>query len=168
MNAAAFIASAGTDGNGALVLLTGISRLLGYLGFVLVVGTTFFLSWLWPAASVELVFIRLFHGGAALLFIAAAATAIFSASGSMWDAFAGLPGAATLVRMAAIALGVAFSWDVLATPHRWRALIVIWQLAIIATFVVDSDAWTEPWQVVKAVAATAHLSATAAWLSTLR
>ena len=82
MNAAAFIASAATDGNGALVLLTGISRLLGYLGFVLVVGTTFFLSWLWPAASVELVFIRLFHGGAALLFITAAATALTAYAGA--------------------------------------------------------------------------------------
>jgi hypothetical protein len=142
-------ASAVVEGQDVFPLLVGVFRLLGYLGFVLVVGTTFFLSWLWPRTTVEWVFIRLFRGGAALVFVSTALMAYFAADGSLPDAFTGLGGAAALARMALLALGVAFAWEMLGEAPRWRVPIVVWQLLLIETYVVDSDAWREPWQLVK-------------------
>jgi len=167
MSALADLAAATTDGQNLLALLTGIAQLLGYLGLVLVVGTTFFLAWLWPADFVEWVFIRLFYSGAALTFVAAALVAVFSASGSFDDAFLGGAGAAALARMSAVALGVAFAWEMLGAARRWRIAITVWQLVLIETYVFTSDAWREPWQMVKIVATTGHLAATAAWLGGL-
>ena len=53
------------------------------------------------------------------------------------------------------------------SPRPHRVLVGAWLLAFIETYVVPSDAWTEPWRVVKVVATTAHLGATAAWLGGL-
>ncbi len=142
-------------------------RLVGYLGFVLVVGTTFFLAWLWPKDSVEWVFIRLFRLGAVLVFVGTALVAYFAADGSLGDALAGRSGAAALARMALLAVGIAFAWEMLGDARRWRIPTAFWQLLLIGTYVVDSDAWSEPWQVVKVVATTGHLAATAAWLGGL-
>jgi putative copper export protein len=167
MTALANAASAVVEGQDVFPLLVGVFRLLGYLGFVLVVGTTFFLSWLWPRTTVEWVFIRLFRGGAALVFVSTALMAYFAADGSLPDAFTGLGGAAALARMALLALGVAFAWEMLGEAPRWRVPIVVWQLLLIETYVVDSDAWREPWQLVKILATTGHLAATAAWLGGL-
>ena len=163
----ATLASAAAEGQDVIPLLTGVSRLLGYLGFVLVVGTTFFLSWLWPGGSVEWVFIRLFRSGAVLVLVATALVAFFGADASLGDAFAGKDGAAAFARMALVALGVAFSWEMLGDARRWRIPIVVWQLLLIETYVLESDAWREPWQLVKVVATTGHLAATAAWLGGL-
>ena len=55
----------------------------------------------------------------------------------------------------------------LGDARRWRIPIVVWQVLLIETYVVDSDAWREPWQLVKIVATTGHLAATAAWLGGL-
>lgn len=167
MTALTSLAAATADGQDLFPLLTGVARLIGYLGFVLVVGTTFFLSWLWPGHTVEWVFIRLFYGGAALIVGATALVAFFSASGSLSDAFAGRSGGAALLRMALVALGVGFAWEMLGDARRWRIPIAIWQLVLIETYVIDSDAWSQPWQLVKVVATTGHLAATAAWLGGL-
>ncbi|MEP6649324.1 MAG: CopD family protein [Lapillicoccus sp.] len=167
MTALASLATATADGQDLFPLVTGFARLLGYLGFVLVVGTTFFLAWLWPEDAVEWVFIRLFYGGAALTFVATALVAFFSASGSVGDAFVGRPGAAALARLSLVALGVAFAWEMLGDARRWRIPIAAWQLVLIETYVFESDAWREPWQLVKVVATTGHLAATAAWLGGL-
>jgi copper transport protein len=148
-------------------VLVGGFRLVGYLGFVLLVGTTFFLAWLWPEGPVEWIFIRLFRGGAALVVVATVMVAFLSADGSLSDAFAGRTGAAALARIALVALGVAFAYEMLGDARRWRVLIVIWQLLLIETYVAESDAWREPWQLVKIVATTGHLAATAAWLGGL-
>ena len=86
------VATAAGETQDLYPLLTSVSRLLSYLGFVLVVGTTFFLAWLWPRASVEWVFIRLFYGGSLLLALATVATVVFDASGSFSDAFTGRSG----------------------------------------------------------------------------
>jgi len=163
----ATLASAAAEAQDVFPLLTGVSRLLGYLGFVLVVGTTFFLSWLWPGRSVEWVFIRLFRSGAVLVLVATALVAFFGADASLGDTFAGKDGAAAFARMALVALGVAFSWEMLGDARRWRIPIVVWQLLLIETYVLESDAWREPWQLVKVVATTGHLAATAAWLGGL-
>ncbi len=163
----AALASAAAEGQDVFPLLTGVFRLLGYLGFVLVVGTTFFLTWLWPKGSVEWIFIRLFRSGAVLVLVATVLVAFFNADASLEDAFAGREGAAALARMSLVALGVAFSWEMLGDARRWRIPIVVWQLLLIETYVVDSDAWREPWQLVKVVATTGHLAATAAWLGGL-
>jgi copper transport protein len=163
----AYLATATTEGQDLFSLLTAVARLLGYLGFVLVVGTTFFLAWLWPQDVVEWVFIRLFYGGAALTFVATALVAVFSAQGSLGDAFVGREGAAALARLSLVALGVAFGWEMLGDARRWRVPITLWQLALVETYVIGSDAWREPWLVAKVVATTGHLGATAAWLGGL-
>jgi copper transport protein len=159
--------SAAAEGQDVLPVLAGGFRLVGYLGFVLLVGTTFFLAWLWPEGPVEWIFIRLFRGGAALVVVATVMVAFLSADGSLSDAFAGRTGAAALARIALVALGVAFAYEMLGDARRWRVLIVIWQLLLIETYVAESDAWREPWQLVKIVATTGHLAATAAWLGGL-
>jgi copper transport protein len=161
------VVTAAADGQDLYPLLTGFARLLGYLGFVLVVGTTFFLSWLWPGHTVEWIFIRIFYAGAALTFVATALVPVFSASGSFGDAFVGREGGAALARMSLVALGVAFAWEILGEARRWRIPVLVWQVLVIETFVVGSDAWQEPWRVVKVLATTGHLAATAAWLGGL-
>lgn len=150
-----------------LVVLTGLARLVGYLGFVLVVGTTFFVAWIWPEEIVERRFIRLFHGGAALTFVATVSVALLTAHGSFSDAFVGREGATALARLSLISIAVAFASDVLGSARRWRIPIGIWQLAVIETVVLGSDAWDGPWQAVKITATTGHLAATAAWLGGL-
>ena len=167
MTTLAALASAAAEGQDVFPLLAGVSRLLGYLGFVLVVGTTFFLAWLWPEGRVEWVFIRLFRSGAVLVLVATVRWRSSRADGSLEDAFAGLDARPRLARMALVAVGVAFSWEMLGDARRWRIPIVIWQLLLIVTYVLESDAWQEPWQVVKVVATTGHLAATAAWLGGL-
>jgi putative copper export protein len=167
MTALISLASAAAQGQDLFPLLTGVFRLVGYLGFVLVVGTTFFLAWLWPQESVEWVFIRLFRGGAVLVVVGTVLVAYFSADGSLADAFAGRSGAAALARMALVALGVAFTWEMLGDARRWRIPTVVWQLLLVGTYVVDSDAWGGAWPLVKIVATTGHLAATAAWLGGL-
>jgi putative copper export protein len=167
MTALISLASAAAQGQDLFPLLTGVFRLVGYLGFVLVVGTTFFLAWLWPQESVEWVFIRLFRGGAVLVVVGTVLVAYFSADGSLPDAFAGRSGAAALARMALVALGVAFTWEMLGDARRWRIPTVVWQLLLVGTYVVDSDAWGGAWPLVKIVATTGHLAATAAWLGGL-
>ncbi|GAC1383151.1 MAG: hypothetical protein NVSMB4_11130 [Acidimicrobiales bacterium] len=156
-----------TDANDLVALLIGTARLVSYLGFVLVVGTTFFLAWLCPAQRVGWVFVRLFYAGLVLLFVGTAAVPVLTASGSVDDAFVGSEGAAALTRLSAVAIGVAFAWEMLGSAHRWRGPVALWQLVVVETFVVGSDAWSEPWRVVKVVATTGHLMATAAWLGGL-
>ena len=167
MNALVSVVTATGDGQDLFPLFTGVARLLGYLAFVLVIGTTFFLAWLWPKDTVEWVFIRLFYGGAALMLVTTVLVAVLSTSGSLGDAFAGPSGATALARLAVLALGVGFAWELLGDARRWRIPILIWQLALIESFIVDSDAWREPWLVVKVLATTGHLAATAAWLGGL-
>ena len=167
MTASVALASVATEGQDIFPVLAGGFRLVGYLGFVLLVGTTFFLAWLWPEGTVEWVFIRLFRGGAALVVVATVMVTVLSAGGSLGDAFAGRTGAAALARIALVALGVAFTWEMLGDARRWRIPIVAWQLLVIETFVLESDAWREPWQLMKIVATTGHLAATAAWLGGL-
>ena len=167
MNALVSVVTATGDGQDLFPLFTGVARLLGYLSFVLVIGTTFFLAWLWPKDSVEWVFIRLFYGGAVLMALTTVLVALLSASGSLGDAFLGRSGATALARLAILALGVGFAWELLGDARRWRIPILIWQLVLIESFIVDSDAWREPWLVVKVLATTGHLAATAAWLGGL-
>jgi copper transport protein len=99
--------------------------------------------------------------------VATALVAVFSALGSFGDAFVGREGAAALARLSLVALGVAFGWEMLGDARRWRVPLTLWQLALVETYVVGSDAWREPWLVAKAVATTGHLGATAAWLGGL-
>jgi copper transport protein len=167
MSSVALLATATAEGQDMFVVLTGVSRFVGYLGFVLTVGTTFFLAWLWPTEAVEYVFLRLFYAGAGLLFLASGLMAVFSASGSLGDAFLGRSGFAALARMALVAAGFGFAWDIVGAARSWRIPITVWQLLLALTFVVDSDAWSAPWQVAKVVATTGHLMATAAWLGGL-
>ena len=123
-------------------LLTSVSRLLAY-PFVLVVGTTFFLAWLWPRASVE-VFIRSFYGGSLLAGRGHRGDRRVRRVRLFSDAFTGRSGAAALARLAVLAVGVGFAWEILGDARRRRVPITIWQLALAETFVVGSDAWQDP------------------------
>lgn len=160
------LAAASSDGDLSVVLL-GIARWVSYLGFVLLVGSTFFLTWLWPEGKVVPVFYRLMTAGAILTFLASMAVTVLAYGGSASDAFSGREGSTALARMALVALAFAFGRDVLASARKLRLPVTLWHLALIETYVIGSDAWGEPWQTVKIIATTGHLAATAAWLGGL-
>lgn len=148
-------------------VVLGTARVAGYLGFVMLVGTSFFLTWLWPAGRVQAVFARLLWSGAALTALAAVGTVLAGVWSVSASAFEGRIGALALARIALVAVAVALLPDDLRSTHHHRTSITLWQLAIVQTFVLSSDAWDAPWQLVKILATTAHLAATAAWLGGL-
>jgi hypothetical protein len=154
MSGLADFAAATTNSPDLFPLLTGIARLLGYLGFVVAVGTTFFLAWLWPADAVEWVFIRLFHGGAALCSWAPPWWPSSPPPGrsAMPSPVEPEPPPGTDVRprpRSRLRLGNA------RRRRRWRIPITVRQLVLIndkkgfdplirGTYVFDSDAWAHP------------------------
>ncbi|NNG38342.1 hypothetical protein HJ588_03510 [Flexivirga sp. ID2601S] len=160
----AVAADAATSGFGT-VLLGGV-RVLGYLGFVLLIGTTFFLTWLWPEGRVLPTFRRLIALGTALTVIATLVIPMI-ASGVAWSSYAGREGVCAFARISLVALGIGFAADVSGSTRRHRLVITLWQLAMIETYVLSSDAWGGQLAALKIAATTGHLAATAAWLGGL-
>lgn len=152
--------------NGLPSVLAGTSRVMAYLGFVLLIGTTFFLTWLWPEGRVRPTFRRMMTAGAVLVAISSIATPLLVVDDG-WQSFAGLSGACALMRVALVALALGFGPDLLASARSHRLPITLWQLAVVETYVLSSDAWGGHWVTVKIVATTGHLFATAAWLGGL-
>ncbi|MDE9365411.1 CopD family protein [Luteipulveratus sp. YIM 133132] len=157
-------AAAGDDG--LRTALVGLFRVVGYLGFVLLVGTMFVLSWLWPERRPVPMIDRLYDLGVLLVAVSAAAVPVIAFSRG-WASFGGREGALALARMALAAVAFAFRQDVLSSARQLRVPILVWQLLIIETYVLASDAWGGPWAWVKIIATTGHLAATAAWLGGL-
>lgn len=143
------------------------SRTALYVGYVLLVGSVMFVTWLWPEGRVERALHRLIAGGWVLMVIGTVATPMLVTEHAGWSAFGGREGACALIRLALLMLAASFLLDLLRTAghHRWVASL--WILAMIETMVISSDAVGGSWQTVKIVATTGHLLATAAWLGGL-
>lgn len=154
-----------TDVSGLRDLVVQSVRWLGYLGFVLLAGTTFFLGWLWPRTRVEPLLRRLLVGGGVVTLLTTVALPLLDTAGR--SAFTGREGACALARLALLSLGVAFGDVLLRAPRRTKALSSLWVLALVETYVLASDAVGEPWRLVRIVATTGHLAATACWLGGL-
>ncbi|AKU18239.1 CopD family protein [Luteipulveratus mongoliensis] len=156
----------GLGDEGLRTAIVGMARVLSYLGFVILVGITFFITWLWPEGRVLWVFYRLLQIGAVLTFVSSAVIPVLVAT-SGWASYGGREGACALTRMALVAIGYAFIVDVLNSSRHHRLLISAWQFLIVETYVLGSDAWGGVWAPVKVIATTYHLYATAAWLGGL-
>lgn len=152
--------------SGLQSVLVGMLRVVGYLGFVLLAGSTFFLAWLWPQGRVVPIFGRLYDLGVLLVFVSSAAVPLLNAAQG-WSSFGGREGALALARMALVAAAYALRREVLGSAHHLRIGITIGQLLLIETYVFSSDAWGGSWQTAKIVATTGHLAATGAWLGGL-
>ncbi len=148
------------------VVLGGL-QVGSYLGFVLLVGTSIFLTWLWPEGRVVQVFGALLGLGAVLTVLTAVVAVPVSVEQVGLGAFGGRLGALALARAALVFVGVAFLQDVLASSRSHRGAISLWQLGMITTYVLSSDAWGGSWVAVKVIATSLHLLATAAWLGGL-
>lgn len=61
----------------------------------------------------------------------------------------------------------AFGSRLLTFAHTMWVPISLWQLALIETYVLASDAWGGPWTAAKLAASTTHLAAVAVWLGGL-
>lgn len=151
---------------GLQTVLLGTARVAGYLGLVLLVGTSFFMTWLWPEGRTVRTFSRLLVAGAVLTVTASLAVPLL-AHGLAWGSFGGREGACALARIGLVALAGAFGSDVVRSARSWRVPISLWQLALVQTYVLASNAVGGPWEIVKVVATTGHLVATAAWLGGL-
>lgn len=149
------------------VVTLGVSRVVSYLGFVLLVGTSLFVTWLWPEGRVLKPFRVLLWTGALLTLLTALSTVVLAVGRIGTDTFDGRVGALSLARAALVCLGVAFAHDVLSSTKSHPFLISTWHLAVVLTYVLASDAWGGPWSTLKIVASTLHLLATAAWLGGL-
>lgn len=160
-------AAAAMSGDGLHVVALGATRVVGYAGLVLLIGTTFFLAWLWPTGHpIVRIFDRLLDIGVALTLIGSVAGPYLKYDDG-WSSYAGREGALTLARMALAALAYACAKDVLSSARQLRPAILVWQLLMIQTFVLTSNAWGGPWAPVKIIATTGHVAATAAWLGGL-
>lgn len=142
-----------------------MARVVLYLGFVLLVGTSFFLTWVWPEGRKVPIIGRLITVGAVVSIVGTVGTVLVTAPG--WEGFTGRAGACAFARISLVCFAVAFAPNVLKSPRNLRWPVAVWQLAIIETYVLGSDAWGGSWQTVKILATTGHLAATAAWLGGL-
>lgn len=158
------LVAAGDDGT--LDALLALVRVAGYVGFVMLVGTTFFLTWLWPQGRARRVFWHLLLAGAILCFTASALLPLLDARVG-WSSYGGREGASALARMGLTCIVFAFGARLPVFAHTLWVPISLWQVALIGTYVLGSDALEGPWMAVKVVAATAHLGATAVWLGGL-
>lgn len=147
-----------------------LTRVLTYLGVVMLIGTSFFWEFLWPNGRRDPILRRLVLTGAALI----VAGSLMLLPTHATNPAAGPVGLLIGWRLLLIALGTPFAAGEFRRAHRRagqrggrRLFLVLWHLAVIETFVLLSDAWGERWSVVKIAATTGHLYATAAWLGGL-
>lgn len=147
-------------------LLTGALRLLLYAGFVLLIGTTFFFTWLWPEGRAVRSVEHMMTLGA-LLTMLSTMLLPYAQGMSGWRLFESREGGLAWLRVALVALALAAQPVFVRAARHLRLLATTWMFAVVLTYVLSSDAWGGLWPVLKVVATTAHLFATAAWLGGL-
>ncbi|MDQ2848583.1 MAG: CopD family protein [Actinomycetota bacterium] len=155
-----------------LELALGAFRVVLYIGYVLLAGILTFWVLVWPEGSTERRLVLMTGLGTALMIlstIAGPALQLLFGAGSPGDAVTRLSGAALIVRLAALAFMGFFLVDLVrAAITGWRRLAAIVVVALIAaTLVVQPNAVGGPWQLVKIIATSGHVLATAAWLGGL-
>lgn len=155
-----------------LELALGAIRVVLYIGYVLLAGIVTFWVLVWPDGSTERRLVLMTGFGTALMIlstIAGPALQLLFGAGSPGDAVTPLSGAALIVRLAALAFMGFFLVDLVrAAITGWRRVASIVVVALIAaTLVVQPNAVGGPWQLVKIIATSGHVLATAAWLGGL-
>lgn len=155
-----------------LELALGAFRVVLYIGYVLLAGILTFWVLVWPDGSTERRLVLMTGLGTALMIlstIAGPALQLLFGAGSPGDAVTPLSGAALIVRLAALAFMGFFLVDLVrAAITGWRRVASVVVVALIAaTLVVQPNAVGGPWQLVKIIATSGHVLATAAWLGGL-
>ncbi|MGI8417224.1 MAG: CopD family protein [Nakamurella sp.] len=155
-----------------LELALGAFRVVMYIGYVLLAGILTFWVLVWPDGSTERRLVQMTGLGTALMIlstIAGPALQLLFGAGSPGDAVTPLSGAALIVRLAALAFMGFFLVDLVrAAITGWRRVAsVVVVVLIAATLVVQPNAVGGPWQLVKIIATSGHVLATAAWLGGL-
>jgi len=153
-------------------LALGLNRVLTYGGYVLLAGTFTFWSLVWPEGQRDRRLVRLAVAGTTLMVVgtlADPAIRILLGGQALGEFMTPLSGAALLVRLAALAATAFFLVDVVRSEIRgWRRVFAVVVVAVIAgSMVVQTDAVGGQWQLLKVIATSGHVLATAAWLGGL-
>jgi copper transport protein len=156
----------------AYAILLSATRVVEYVGFVLLAGMLMFLSVVWPQGRRDPSLVRLVVVGIVLVTIGTIAEPFVESVGydvGVLDAVGRQHGAAALIRLAVLAAVLLYLPDLVARDiHRWRtAVALVAVLLLEATFVVQGDAVDGRWAPLKVIAVLGHLTATAVWLGGL-
>jgi copper transport protein len=155
-----------------LQLALGLNRIVTYAGYVLLAGTLAFWALVWPEGRSDRRLVSLAAIGTALFVVGTMGNPLILVvfgDRLIGDAVTAVGGTAAIVRLAALAATGFFFVDVVRSSIvGWRrsvALVVIAALA--ASLVAQSNAVGGRWELVKIIATTGHVLATAAWLGGL-
>ncbi len=155
-----------------MAVVVGGLRMLTYGGYVLVAGTGMFWALAWPDGVHNRRLTRLAAAGITLLAggtVLGVVAPLVLAGRQLGEVVDGLTGSWLIVRLAGLAFAAFFLADLrqgpLVGPRRVVVLAVIVVLA--ATLVTQSNAMSDPWQLVKIIATSGHVMATSAWLGGL-
>lgn len=148
-------------------LVEGAVRWLSYLGLVMLAGTVVFMTWVWPDGARDRTLRWVISAGWVCTVVATVAALWLGSAASSAESVAHTA-AAQLVRLALLSLAVGFGPDLLPVRLRAHPLVVgAWVLGMVESYVLASDAWTQPWRAVKLVATTGHLLSAVVWLGGL-
>jgi copper transport protein len=150
----------------------GLTRIVTYVGYVLLAGTFTFWSLVWPDGRRDRRLVRLAVIGTVLLALGTFADPAFRvalAGQPLADVLTPAIGAALLVRLAALAATAFFLVDLIRSPITGgRRVFAVLVVAVVAgSMVVQSDAAGSPREALAVVALSGHVLATAAWLGGL-
>lgn len=155
-----------------LQLALGLNRIVTHAGYVLLAGTLAFWALVWPEGRSDRRLVSLAAIGTALFVVGTMGNPLILVvfgDRLIGDAVTAVGGTAAIVRLAALAATGFFFVDVVRSSIvGWRrsvALVVIAALA--ASLVAQSNAVGGRWELVKIIATTGHVLATAAWLGGL-
>lgn len=153
-------------------LALGANRVLTYGGYVLLAGTLTFWTLVWPEGRRDRRLVTLAACGIAFMTVGTAGGPLIQAVlglRPLGDILTPLSGAALLVRLAALVGMAFFLVDIVRSSIRgWRRIVALLVVAVIAaTMVSQSNAVGGPWELIKLVATSGHVLATAAWLGGL-
>jgi putative copper export protein len=155
-----------------LQLALGLNRIVTYAGYVLLAGTLAFWALVWPQGRSDRRLVSLAAIGTALMVVGTVGSPLIPILFSdrlIGDSVAQLGGTASIVRLAALAATAFFFVDVVRFSIRgWRRSFVLVLIAVLAaSMVAQSDAVDGRWEIVKIIATSGHVLATAAWLGGL-
>ncbi len=153
-------------------LALGVNRVVTYGSYVLLAGTFAFWSLVWPEGRRDRRLVRLAVVGTTLMVVGTVADPVIRLAlggQALGEVVTPLSGAALLVRLAALAATAFFLVDLVRSEIRgWRRVFAIVVVAVIAgSMVVQTDAVGGRWELLKVIATSGHVLATAAWLGGL-
>ncbi len=153
-------------------LALGANRVLTYAGYVLLAGTFTFWSLVWPEGRSDRRLVVLAVTGTGLLFLGTTGgpgiQMIFGGK-LPGDILTSITGSTLLIRLAVLAAVAFFLVDLVHKPVTgWRRIFALGSVTVIAgSMVTQSNALGGRWEVLKIIATSGHVLATAAWLGGL-